>query len=83
MKSDQWNIKETNCVQQTQNAGKVYNEFQYVADGKTSLIKTDLSILISNVGFVSVRAIVLMWKYESHCMIISERFTPARLNSSS
>lgn len=58
MKSDQWNIKETNCVRQTQNAGKAFNEFQYVADGTTSLIKMDLSILISNVTFVSVRMIV-------------------------
>lgn len=31
-----------------------FNEFQYVADGKTALIKMNLSILISNVAFVSV-----------------------------
>lgn len=31
--------------------GKHFNEFQYVPDEKTSLIKMDLSILISNVAF--------------------------------
>lgn len=38
--------------------GKHFNEFKYVADGNTSLIKMDLNILISDVSVVSVRVTV-------------------------
>lgn len=34
--------------------GRHFNEFQYVADKDTSLIKIDLAVLISNGAFVSV-----------------------------
>lgn len=44
-KSDQWNINETSRVLRTQKMqGKHFNESQYAADGKTSLIKAGLSV---------------------------------------
>lgn len=50
--------------------GKHFNEFQYAADKKTSLIKMDLCIFffISNVAFVSVhvtfpKMLILIWDW--------------------
>lgn len=38
--------------------GKHFNELEIVADEKTSLIKMDLGILISNVAFVLVNVTI-------------------------